>query len=152
MNLIRLVSMREIKFKAKRLDNGEWAYGYGIIIADDFCVLDKRDELYIQRPYTFRNNTHWFELCGIMCDTNTLSQITGLKDKNGIEIYENDVIKADCFLGKPSCIVKWDVIGARFVFVSTESGGYLTPRDFNFEYVEVIGNTIDNPELLTNKN
>lgn len=144
--------MREIKFKAKRLDNGEWAYGYGVIIADDFCVLDKRDELYIQRPYTFRNNTHWFELCGIMCDTNTLSQFTGLKDKNGKEIYEGDIIKTGQFPWEASYVVKWDIIGARFILVSIESGGYLTPHDFYFEKVMVVGNTIDNPELLTNKN
>ena len=140
--------MREIMFKAKRLDNGEWAYGYGVIIADDFCVLDKRDELYIQRPYTFRNNTHWFELCGIMCDTNTLSQFTGLHDKNGKKIYEGDIIHAEDYPWVANYVVKWDVIGARFIFVSTESGGYLTPRDFNFEYIEVVGNTIDNPEMI----
>lgn len=135
MNLIRLVSMREIKFRGKstKIDCfGKWVYG----------------DLHIRSPFA-----HIHEDIGVRCpiDPDTIGQHTGLKDKNGIEIYEDDVIKVDCFLGEPSYIVKWDVIGARFIFVSTESGGYLTPRDFNFDYVEVVGNTIDNPELLTNK-
>ena len=135
MNLIRLVSMREIKFRGKSIKIdcfGKWVYG----------------DLHIRSPFA-----HIHEDIGKRApiDPDTIGQFTGLTDKNGIEIYENDVIKVDCFIGEPSYIVKWDVIGARFIFVSTESGGYLTPRDFNFEYVEVIGNTIDNPELLTNK-
>ena len=148
--------MREIKFRAKRLDNGEWAYGYGVIIADDFCVLDKRDELYIQRPYTFRNNTHWFELCGIMCDTNTLSQFTGLHDKNNREIYEGDIVKRERkslrVRGFPEktysevgyiCFKQND---GRYVMVTSNSEYSLCePYDVQ---MEVICNIHDNPELL----
>jgi uncharacterized phage protein (TIGR01671 family) len=144
--------MREIKFRAKRLDNGEWAYGYGLIIADDFCVLDKRDELYIQRLYTFRGNTHWFELCGIMCDTNTLCQFTGLHDKSGKDIYEGDII---------GCLNP-DI--KHLVFYNEKQGRFMAALngDIDNDFVavcglddsrwnaskEVIVNIHDNPELL----
>lgn len=144
MNLIRLVSMkkkiklhRPIKFRAKEFEDrfysdispARWLYGYLCIVECGLIAIQKENGgEKIVRP-------------------ESIGQFTGLHDKNGIEIYENDVIKVDCFLGESSYIVKWDVIGARFVFVNTESGGYLTPRDFNFDYIEVIGNTTDNLEL-----
>lgn len=136
MNLIRLVSMRNIKFRAKsiKIDSfGEWVYG----------------DLHIRTPFA-----HIHEDIGKRApiDPDTIGQFTGLTDKNDKEIYEDDIIHAEDLPWFANYAVKWDVIGARFIFVSTESSGYLTPLDFNFEYVEVIGNTIDNPELLTNKN
>lgn len=126
--------MREIKFRGKstKIDCfGKWVYG----------------DLHIRSPFA-----HIHEDIGkrVPIDPDTIGQFTGLTDKNDKEIYEEDIIKTGQFPWEASYVVKWDVIGARFIFVSTESGGYLTPRDFNFDYVEVIGNTIDNPELLTN--
>ena len=147
--------MREIKFKAKRLDNGKWAYGYGVIIADDFCVLDKRDELQIQRPYTFRNNTHWFELCGIMCDTNTLSQFTGLHDKNGKEIYEGDIVRFPTLPHKNKYrigYIGFHQLSASFRIVTKTSDLRLGNRYGVPEMtIDVIGNIHDNPELLKQK-
>lgn len=144
--------MREIKFRAKRLDNGEWSYGSGLLIADDFCVIDRDTEMYVDEKYEWAGNTHFFRVAGVMCDLKTIGQYTGLKDKNGKEIYEGDII------GCHNPNIK------HLIFFNEKQGRFMAALDGDIEKdyygvcglddsrwnatKEVIGNIHDNPELI----
>ena len=94
-------------------------------------------------------------------DENTIGQYTGLKDENGKEIYEGDIIEFsyDMFVGNfDTFIAKGKVVfeeGAFYVEVfenerTTKDEEYLL-YSINLDTIEVIGNIYDNPELLTEK-
>lgn len=81
-------------------------------------------------------------------------QYTGLHDKNGVEVYEGDIILAGHHQWK--CKVVWDEECARFIALTNEKDVriiYVDMKDRNQESaVEVIGNIYENPELLNPQN
>lgn len=155
--------MREIKFRAKRIDDDEWVYGYlykcnkfaRIITAFAYTNEDGENEGLGQ---------YYCEAYDV--DINTISQFTGLYDKNGKEIYENDIVKAKYIEKRDFSGVKYDyemefielVVWKEQSFkLEINNCGIKMYRNLNFyeninniklKELEVIGNIFDNPELL----
>lgn len=114
--------MREILFKAKRIDNGEWVQGYYVKGATRHCIL----------PH-LGGYPKWD------IDETTLCQYTGLTDNNGNKIWENDIVDIQHYAFKAHK-VKWGY-GGFYVGINGLLCHYNT-------VCEVIGNIFDNPELL----
>lgn len=140
---------RTIKFRAKRIDNNKWTYG-GLIQADDYCIIDQGNELYVERDYNFRGDTHFFQLSGVMCDEKTIGQFTGLLDKNGKEIYEGDIVRVYAKYGIFNIVVKWsnDSIAFMACYVDGEQSPFSWFTNLLVYELEVIGNVFDNPDLI----
>ena len=130
--------MREILFRGKRIDNGEWVYGYYIRYGwthqeKDYIVPLYASDLYAKEVIP-----------------ETIGQYTGLTDKNGKKIFEGDVCK-NTKTGE-IVSVQWHGTMAGYVWSKRkENNQHLF--DFGelfraYDKYEVIGNIHDNPELL----
>ena len=131
---------REILFKAKRKDNGEWVEG---------CIVidQSRFDRFKYRIQPIESGV----LYAHPIDPDTLCQYTGLTDKNGKRIWENDI--CDRKEKYPEIVVfnkgDWQldysyVFGKEIHTDACNLGFYVCER----KCVEVIGNIFDNPELL----
>lgn len=121
--------MRTIKFKGKRIDNGEWIYGSYVPHYNFFGTI--KDEMVDE-------NGNLFEV-----DPATVGQYTGLNDTNSREIYEGDIFQAGYFGGVN--VVMWDNENARYIGHSPQGCISYVGRE---PAVKIIGNIHDNPELL----
>ena len=127
--------MREILFKAKRLDNGEWVEGFYV------CLNGMQHRIYTGYAETDCGDYYpdWFEI-----DIKTLCRYTGLTDKKGKKIWEHDVVETPW--EDENFKLEWQDDTARFV-ISSDS--LILDFDNYLSYeLEVIGNIFDNPELL----
>lgn len=138
--------MREILFRGKRIDNGEWVDGY---LLDDGMV--EVEHYFVGRivvePYKGTACDDWtingIDFCEI--DPETICQYTGLKDKNGNRIWENDIVSGYFNHKKITGFIKY---GSNAVYYIEREGSYGIHLDNSEDWLEVIGNIFDNPELL----
>ena len=149
--------MREILFRAKRVDNGEWVEGY---LFDDGFSEPKHYFVggIVVEPYIGTADDYWnitgIDFCEI--DPETLCQFTGICDKNGNRIWENDIVSINTYsymepeedyFGKIVYVEGWGCWciqqpdDEKPIPLCECEGSYQTDR-----FVE--GNIFDNPELL----
>ena len=145
--------MREILFRGKRVDNGEWIEGS---LVDDGS---KRAFIAIHPSLAFGpiakdvvgNETllgfyPFFEV-----DHDTIGQFTGLTDKNGKRIFEGDIIKAIGIFpvsDNGKITFEKEHSGEVFFYKGAYYFGKHTLCKYSEKQLEVIGNTRDNPELI----
>lgn len=92
--------MRQIKFKAKRLDNGKWVEGYFYAECGNTYIIENRqEESMLNRNITYE------------VDHSTVCQFTGLKDTNDVPIFEGDIIDFD---GEGEVVFKGGAFYAKF--------------------------------------
>ena len=142
--------MRQIKFRGKDLNTGEWAYG-------DLHTLCNQPHIHTEvSSYPFAGQRKFV-------NPETIGQFTGLQDKNGREIYEGDIIRKTetTYRMTDLGVVRYCNEEAKFVLHVTDKYG-----EYNFSFVkdfqsqdghatvpchneyEVIGNVYDDKELL----
>lgn len=128
--------MKEELFKAKRKDNGEWIQG-SLLVLDDGSYR-------IATSCLIGDFENVLTVCAYDVDPDTVCQCTGLTDKNGNKIWDNDVVQVpreDEYFR-----IEWNEDTASYVMNSNT----LTVTFDNYwsHEVEVIGNIFDNKELL----
>ena len=126
-------------FRGKRTDNGEWVEGY---LSYPFCTKKGNESYY----FYAKDSLDFF--CRCVVDASTICQCTGREDMNGKLIWENDI--ANCMDAECCGYISWNESEAGFYFdVLLEDGSFEEEHIYDYQdCMEVIGNMIDNPELL----
>ena len=123
---------REIKFRGKRVDNGEWVTGFLVRFSEESASIVKQ------------YGTMDISIYDV--DPKTVGQFTGLRDKNGKEIYTGDIIQQF----DDRCVVKDCSGGWELGMIHGGNTGSTFVISFLGEYCEVIDNIYENPEFINN--
>ena len=129
--------IREVIFRGKRTDNGKWVKGYLYITHIGAHEIGSYDaEINIER-FTFD------------VIPETVGQYTGLTDKNGVRIFEGDIVS---LVKHDGLIYKVVYVPCRYELVNSKGVNCFVLDIYKSENIEVIGNIHDNPELLGGEN
>lgn len=130
--------MRVIKFRGKATHTNKWLYGDLIKIGNSYHIIGKDDMREDGHHITQNSDTPTW------VDEKTIGQFTGLLDKNGKEIYENDIIKIE----DEGVVLKPKVV---IYAIGMFSDGEWSLSYYGEDIIEVIGNIHDNLELIKEK-
>lgn len=134
-----MTTIREVLYKAKRIDNGEWVIG-------NLFIEGNRAEI-------VRGTCNGVGIEGVDVNSETICQYIGLKDKNGNKIFENDIcLINDGILDYKDgyFLIEWHDNDAQFTLLGNRFlVNFGNVRSFD---CEVVGNKFDNPELLKHGN
>lgn len=124
--------MREILFRGKRIDNGDWIYG--------FVLNSKKDD-----GWGITNESDYFH----DVDGNTIGQYTGMTDKTGTRIFEGDIVS---YNGSKE-VVRFDTsLNIPCFTTGIGKGSSTKPHPYKISKSHVvIGNIYDNPDILEEK-
>lgn len=136
--------MREIKFRGKRVDTREWIIGSLDLSGDSPCITWQKIDI---DGYP----APWFA----KVEETTIDEFTGLTDSNGIRIYEGDIIHLIQYNDCGIAVVKWNERVGSFCIQFRDEvqpgikslGSWINDG----EWVIVIGNIYDSPNLLKRK-
>lgn len=145
--------MREILFKAKRLDNGEWVEGFYVRQEEtSYCFKEdyERHPENTKHYIAFDMMTDW----GLPnkhliaeIDPETLCQYTGMKDKNSNRIWENDIVRIENSMDDG--IGNIEFYGGMWYVDGEPSNTLYDIIEYDdIVEMEVVGNIFDNPELM----
>lgn len=132
--------MCEILFRGKRIDNGEWVYGF-----------------YWRDLWSDGKPAHIINAEDYLVDPSTVCQYTGLTDKNDVKIFEGDIVKFRHGGEFDRKGIYYRNYAVEFVNTYVTYGLRLRNKSINFPFKQatasvhdaiVVGNVFDNPELL----
>ena len=126
--------MREILFRGKRTDNGEWVYGFAY------------------KQHSFGKIELWYiRTFGLdfLVISETVGQFTGLTDKNGRRIFEGDILGGYLDDNYPENQTVMEVVWCNYWWGTKEIGCDPDLLEWeDGEILEIVGNVFDNPELM----
>ncbi|EAD5507059.1 hypothetical protein EPK55_02545 [Listeria monocytogenes] len=132
--------MREIEFRGKRIDNGEWVYGNLMQFEDSatFIFVDERKGAStLTYAHFIINNMH-------AIDEKTIDQYTGLKDKNGKKIFEGDIVDISVYDRLDWSSIKGKVVFLNGAWLVEDVGHFAITLQSETNEIEVIGNVHEN--------
>ncbi|MCD8068512.1 MAG: YopX family protein [Lachnospiraceae bacterium] len=130
---------REILFRGKSLETGEWVHG-GYIDVPSGSFIDK---------IVWDGEKNW-KLCAVPVDPSTVCQYTGLTDENGRKIFEGDILEGRWDDKRPEdvtrAVVEWILFGWYIHEIGKSMPDEMDESDIDIW--TVCGNIWDTPELL----